>query len=151
VVRALAAGHGGAGLSLLGQAVVAEEAAKCRMGAYVPACGAFGADPPNAIWLGTPDQIERYACRRRAGASKVYFAISEASGGADPARSIRTRAVRKGDRYVLNGSKMWITGADGADWGIVFARTGEQGDRGGITCLHRQRPAQGHEPEADSR
>ena len=33
---------GGAGLSLLGQAVVAEEAARCRMGAYVPACGAFG-------------------------------------------------------------------------------------------------------------
>jgi acyl-CoA dehydrogenase len=30
---------------------------------------------------------------------------------------------------------MWITGADGADWGIVFARTGEQGDRGGITCF----------------
>jgi acyl-CoA dehydrogenase len=45
--------YGGAGLNLLGQAVMAEEAAKCRMGAYVPACGAFGADPPNAIYLGT--------------------------------------------------------------------------------------------------
>src|SRR6478736_4801773 len=41
--------YGGAGLILLGQAVVVEEAARCRMGAYVPACGAFGADPPNAI------------------------------------------------------------------------------------------------------
>ena len=51
--------HGGAGLNLLGQAMVAEEAARCRMGAYVPACGAFGADPPNAIFLGTRDQIER--------------------------------------------------------------------------------------------
>jgi acyl-CoA dehydrogenase len=50
--------YGGAGLNLLGQAVVAEEAAKCRMGAYVPACGAFGADPPNAIYLGTREQIE---------------------------------------------------------------------------------------------
>ncbi len=127
--------HGGAGLNLLGQAVVAEEAAKCRMGAYVPACGAFGADPPNAIWLGTPDQIARYGLPAVDKGRKIYVAISEASGGADPARAIRARAVRQGDRYVLNGSKMWITGADGADWGIVFARTGEQGDRGGITCF----------------
>jgi acyl-CoA dehydrogenase len=127
--------YGGAGLSLLGQAVVAEEAAKCRMGAYVPACGAFGADPPNAIWLGTKDQIERYGVPGIQQGKKIYFAISEASGGADPARSIRTRAVRKGDKYILNGSKMWITGAEGADWGIVFARTGEQGDRGGITAF----------------
>jgi acyl-CoA dehydrogenase len=127
--------YGGAGLSLLGQAVVAEEAAKCRMGAYVPACGAFGADPPNAIYLGTQQQIEKYALPGIAQGRKIYVAISESSGGADPARSIRARAVRKGDRYVLNGSKMWITGAQGADWGIVFARTGEQGDRGGITCF----------------
>jgi acyl-CoA dehydrogenase len=127
--------YGGAGLSLLGQAVVAEEAAKCRMGAYVPACGAFGADPPNAIWLGTKDQIERYGVPGIQQGKKIYFAISEASGGADPARSIRARAVRKGDKYILNGSKMWITGAKGADWGIVFARTGEQGDRGGITAF----------------
>ena len=75
------------------------------------------------------------ASRASAQGKKIYVAISEASGGADPARSIRARAVRKGDRYILNGSKMWITGADGADWGIVFARTGEQGDRGGITCF----------------
>ncbi len=127
--------HGGAGLSQLGQAIVAEEAAKCRMGAYVPACGAFGADPPNAIWLGTRDQIERYGVPGVQQGRKVYFAISEASGGADPARAIRTRAVRRGDRYVLNGSKLWITGAQGADWGIVFARTGAQGDRGGITAF----------------
>ncbi|MDZ4215896.1 MAG: acyl-CoA dehydrogenase family protein [Rhodocyclaceae bacterium] len=127
--------YGGAGLSLLGQAMVAEEAAKCRMGAYVPACGVFGADPPNAIFLGTPEQISKYAVPSVAQGRKVYVAISEASGGADPARSIRTRAVRKGDRYILNGTKMWITAADGADWGLVFARTGEQGDRGGMSCF----------------
>ncbi|MDE1947185.1 MAG: acyl-CoA/acyl-ACP dehydrogenase [Burkholderiales bacterium] len=127
--------HGGAGLSLLGQAVVAEEAAKCRMGAYVPACGAFGADPPNAIYLGTEEQVQKYAVPGIRQGKKIYVAISESSGGADPARSIRARAVRQGDKYLLNGSKMWITGAQGADWGIVFARTGEQGDRGGISCF----------------
>jgi acyl-CoA dehydrogenase len=127
--------YGGAGLSLLGQAVFAEEAARCRMGAYVPGCGAFGADPPNAIYLGTPYQIEKYAVAAASVGKKVYVAISESSGGADPARSIRTRAIRKDGRYLLNGTKMWITGAYGADWGLVFARTGEQGDRGGITCF----------------
>lgn len=127
--------YGGAGLSLLGQAIAAEESAKCRMGAYVPACGAFGMDPPNAIFEGTRDQIERYGIPAVESGDKVFVAISEASGGSDPARSIQTRAERRGDRYLLNGTKTWITGAGDAKWGLVFARTGSQGDRGGITCF----------------
>ncbi len=126
---------GGAGLSLLGQAVVAEETAKCRMGAYVPGCGAFGADPPNAVFLGSTFQVEKYAIPAIKRGKKIFVAISEASGGSDPARSIQTRAELAGDHYILNGSKMWITGADGADWGLVFARTGQSGDRGGISCF----------------
>jgi len=126
---------GGAGLSLLGQAVTAEETAKCRMGAYVPGCGAFGADPPNAIFNGTPFQIEKYAKPAVERGKKIFVAISEASGGSDPARSISTQARRSGDKYVLNGSKMWITAAGKADWGLVFARTGEVGQRGGISCF----------------
>ncbi len=127
--------YGGAGLSLLGAAIVVEETSRCRMGAYIPACGATGSNPPNPILLGTPAQIEKYAIPAIRDGSKAYVAISEASGGSDPARSIRTRAVRHGDRYVINGAKMWITGARQADWGLVFARTGEQGQRGGITCF----------------
>lgn len=127
--------YGGAGLNLLGQAIVAEEAARCRMGAYIPACGAFGADPPNAIWEGTPDQIARYGLPGVQQGKRIFVAISEPSGGSDPARAIRTRAEKKRDRYVINGQKMWITGAAKADWGIVFARTGPGGDRGGITCF----------------
>jgi acyl-CoA dehydrogenase len=126
---------GGAGLGLLEAAVVTEEASRCRMGLYVPACGAMGSNPPNPILLGTRRQIETYAVPAIRDGRKAYVAISEASGGSDPARSIRTRAVLKGDRYVVNGSKMWITGAAGADWGLLFARTGEQGQRGGITCF----------------
>lgn len=127
--------YGGAGLSLLATAVIAEEAARCRMGAYVPACGAMGSSPPGPVMLGTPEQIETFAIPSIRKGSKAYVAISEASGGSDPARAIRTRAVRQGDRYVLNGTKMWITNAAQADWGLVFARTGEQGQRGGITCF----------------
>lgn len=126
--------HGGGGLGLLGQVLVAEEAAKCRMGAYVPACGAFGIDPPSVIWLGNDQQIENYGVAGIKHGKKSFVAISEASGGADPARSIKTRARRVGDRYILNGTKMWITAADKAEWGLVFARTGDEGG-GGISCF----------------
>ena len=127
--------YGGAGLSLLAASIVAEETARCRMGAYVPACAATGSNPPAPILLGTREQIETFAIPAIRDGRKAFVAISEASGGSDPARAIRTRAVLKGDRYVLNGAKMWITGALQADWGLVFARTGEQGQRGGITCF----------------
>ena len=126
---------GGGGLSLLASTVIAEETAKCKMGAYVPACGATGSNPPAPILLGTKEQISRFAIPAIQDGKKAFVAISEASGGSDPARSIRTRAVLKRDRYILNGSKMWITGAEKANWGLLFARTGDQGQRGGITCF----------------
>lgn len=127
--------HGGAGLNLLGQCVVAEEAAKCRMGLYFPAAGAFGQDPPKVIFRGTPAQIEKYGAATIAKGLTTFVAVSEAGGGSDPARSIATRAERKGDRYVVNGSKMWISYIDQADWGILYARTGAAGDRAGITAF----------------
>ena len=127
--------HGGAGLNLLGQAIVAEESARCRMGSYIWGLGAFGDDPPNVIWMGRPDQIERYAKPTVAGKMKAFVAISEPSGGSDPARSIKCRAVRQGDKYIINGDKLWITDAANREWGILFARTGEQGSRGGISCF----------------
>ena len=96
---------GGAGLSLLGQAVVAEEASQCRMGAYIPACHAFGWDPPIAIFEGRKDQIEKYAVPTLGTGEKTFVAISEPSGGSDPGRAIQTRAEKKGDRYILNGTQ----------------------------------------------
>lgn len=133
--------YGGGGLGLLAQTIVAEESAKCRMGAYVPACGAFGIDPPSVIWLGSEAQRQKYGIAGIQGGKKNFVAISEAAGGSDPGHKIETRATRDGDHYVLNGTKLWITGADKADWGIVFARS-EAGisalivDRAtpGITC-----------------
>ncbi|MBI3524836.1 MAG: acyl-CoA dehydrogenase family protein [Betaproteobacteria bacterium] len=127
--------YGGAGLSLLGQCVVAEEAAKCRMGAYIAACGAFGFDPPNVIFKGSREQIEKYALPTVETGEKTFVAISEPGGGADPARAITTRAERKGDRYVINGTKLWITGAGQSRWGILFARTGPDKGRAGITSF----------------
>jgi len=129
------AAHGGAGVNLLAQCVVAEESAQCRMGAYIPAGGAFGFDPPNIIYKGTPEQIAKYADPVVATGDKTFVAISEPSGGSDPARSIQTRAVRDGDSYVLNGTKVWISGAMQANWGVVFARTGSEKARCNITAF----------------
>ena len=126
--------HGGAGLSLLGQCVAAEEAAKCRMGAYIAGCGAFGFDPPVVIWKGTHAQ-QRFAREDMEHGTKAFVAISEPSGGSDPGRAIQTRAERKGDRYVINGTKIWISGAGMAKWGIVFARVGDSKGRDGITSF----------------
>jgi acyl-CoA dehydrogenase len=125
---------GGSGLSVLGQVVVAEEAAKCRMGAFFPALGAFGGNPPNIMFKASAEQFDRYAKPIIDGTmSKAYTAITEASGGSDPARAIKLKAVRDGDGYLLNGSKMWISHAPDADWGVIYARTGE--GRQGISAF----------------
>ena len=132
--------YGGAGLNLLGQCVVAEEAAKCRMGLYFPAAGALGQDPPKVIFRGSAAQIEKYGAGTITHGWNTFVAISEPAGGSDPARAIATRAERVGDRYVVNGSKMWISGIDVGEWGVLYARTGVSvgragGDRAGITAF----------------
>ena len=104
------------------------------MGAYIAGCGGFGFDPPVVIWKGTPHQ-QRFAHEDVENGTKAFVAISEPSGGSDPGRAIQTRAVRKGDRYVINGTKVWISGAGMAKWGIVFARVGDNKGREGITSF----------------
>ena len=119
----------------MAQCVVAEEASRCRLGLEAPAGGAFGYDPPSVVFGGTEEQIRQFAVRTIAEGQKTFEALSEANGGSDPAGSIQTTAVRDGADWVLNGSKLWISGADTADWGIVFARTDRSAGRGGISCF----------------
>ncbi len=127
--------YGGSGLSLLAQCIVAEEASQCRMGAYVPACGVFGWDPPNVIFDGNEEQITRWAIPTIESGGHTFVAITEPSGGADPARSIATTARLDGDEWVINGTKVYISQAMEADWGIVFARTDPGKGRAGISCF----------------
>ena len=115
--------YGGNPVSALARVVIAEESAKCRLGGYNPALGAFGGGPPNIIWGGTQGQIERYGIPCIEGKKHAFVAITEPTGGSDPRNNISTRATRSGDHWVLNGRKMWITGAGHADFGIIFART----------------------------
>ncbi|HZZ49365.1 MAG TPA: acyl-CoA dehydrogenase family protein [Pseudonocardia sp.] len=135
--------YGGSEMSLLAQVVVAEEASQCRMGAYTPAAGTFGWDPPNIIYRGTDEQIQKYAVPTIASGGKTFVAITEPSGGSDPARSISTKAVQDGADWILNGTKVFISAADTSDWGVVFARTGE--GRRGVTCFIVERGTPGLE------
>jgi acyl-CoA dehydrogenase len=127
--------HGGGGLDTFSMCVVLEEMSQHRMGLYVPGCGVFGRYPPPAIWAGNKEQIAKYAEPTVREGWKTFFAITEPSGGADPAGAIQTRAERRGDRWVLNGRKVFISNAHDARWGIVFARSNKEKGRAGISCF----------------
>jgi acyl-CoA dehydrogenase len=127
--------YGGGGLSLFEMCVLMEEMCQHRGGLYNPGAGVFGRTPPPVIWGGTEKQIQKYAARTLKEATYTFFAITEPSGGSDPAGAIQCRAVREGDHYVLNGQKIFISHAHEAEWGVVFARTDPSAGRGGITAF----------------
>lgn len=127
--------YGGGGLGTFAMCVLTEEMAQHRMGLYNPGAGVFGRNPPPVIYGGSEEQIQTYAVATLKNAWHTFFAITEPSGGSDPAGAIQCRAVRKGDTYVLNGSKIFISHAHEAEWGVVFARTDPKAGRSGITCF----------------
>jgi len=80
--------------------------------------------------FGTEAQREKYVTRITSGEAVVgAFALSEPHAGSDP-RAMRTTAVRRGDTYVINGSKQWITSGAYAGVMVVWAQTGGQGGKG---------------------
>lgn len=124
---------GGPGLDVMTRTLLAMEMTKHRAGLYSPCYGVFGGAGLAQLYEATEDQKERYLYPSLRGERHGFFGLSEPSGGSDPARAIQTRAVRDGDEWVINGSKLWISGADRADFGLVFTRTGE--GREGITAF----------------
>lgn len=122
--------YGGAGISAFEAVVIWEAASKHRFCHPVPGGGAFGYNPPSPLFSGSPEQIERYVRPHIAQGWVAFNAIAEASGGSDPARAIRTTAVRENDDWVLNGEKLWITHAARARYGVVYARSDA-----GISCF----------------
>jgi acyl-CoA dehydrogenase len=127
--------YGGGALPAFAMTVVHEQATKHRYAFPVPGGGAFGFSPPVVLYDGTREQIDRYVRPTIERGLRSFTAISEPTGGSDPARAIRATAVLKGDRYVLNGRKMWATNADHADFGVVYARTDTRSGRAGISAF----------------
>jgi isovaleryl-CoA dehydrogenase len=83
---------------------------------------------------GSSDQKARYLPRLISGEHVGALAMSEPEAGSDVV-SMKTRAERKGDRFVLNGSKMWITNGPVADVVIVYAKTDPQAGSRGISAF----------------
>ena len=127
--------YGGGGLDTFSLCVILEEMVQHRMGLYNPGCGVFGRYPPPAIWGGTRGQIEKYAIPALREGHETFWAITEPSGGSDPAGAIETRAEKRGDHWVLNGRKVFISRAHDAPWGVVFARSDKSKGRAGISCF----------------
>jgi alkylation response protein AidB-like acyl-CoA dehydrogenase len=127
--------YGGAGVDLVTRTLMAVEMAQHRAGLYAPCYGVFGSAGLAQLYEATEEQKQRYLYPMLRGEKRAFFALTEPSGGSDPARAIRTRAVKDGGDYVITGSKVFISGADKADFGLVFARTDASKGRGGITCF----------------
>jgi acyl-CoA dehydrogenase len=127
--------YGGPELDLMTRTLVAIEMSQHRAGLYAPCYGVFGGAGLAQLFEATDDQKERYLHPTLRGEKRGFFGLTEPSGGSDPARAIQTKAVRDGDDWLINGSKIFISGADKADYGLVFARTDADKGRNGVTCF----------------
>lgn len=126
--------YGGAGLGLLPRCVIQEELGRT---AVIPfrENEVFGPQLKPVLLYCNQEQKERFLFPVLRGEMRVCFAQTEPDAGSDPA-SMRTRAVRDGHHFILNGTKRFITGAGRADFVQVIAVTDPQkGARGGITCF----------------
>jgi len=125
---------GGQGLSLLGLAVVWEEVSR-SIALPNRGDGVFGPSP-RPILLRLPERMkERYLHPLLRGEKSAAFAQTEPEAGSDPGR-MRTRAIRNGDHYVINGYKRFISHAKGADFlQLVAATDPEKGSRGGLSVF----------------
>ena len=115
------AAYDGMEAGVLAQCIAVEELAKVDASvALIPAGQELGALP--IILAGDHERKEKYLRPLATGKTLAAFGLTEARGGSDVA-SLKTRAVRKGDKYILNGTKMWITNGGVADTLTVYAVT----------------------------
>ena len=125
---------GGSGLGYLEHVVAMEEVSRASASVGL----SYGAHSNLCVnqlrrW-GTPEQKQRYLGPLVSGAHVGALAMSESGAGSDVV-SMALRADRKGDRYVLNGGKFWITNARHADTLIVYAKTEPEAASRGITAF----------------
>ncbi|KAI96310.1 isovaleryl-CoA dehydrogenase [Rhodomicrobium udaipurense JA643] len=125
---------GGAGLGYLHHCIAMEEVSRASASVGL-SYGAHSNLCVNQIRRnGTDEQKRRYLPKLISGEHVGALAMSEAEAGSDVV-SMRTRAEKRGDRYVLNGTKMWITNAPHADVLVVYAKTDPAAGPRGITAF----------------
>lgn len=123
---------GGSGLTRLDAAIIMEELAT-----GCPSTAAYISIHNMASWMidrfGTREQRAKWLPKLTAMEHFASYCLTEPNAGSDAA-SLRTKAVRDGDHYVLNGSKAFISGGGRSDIYVVMVRTSDDGAKG-ITCL----------------
>ncbi len=114
---------GGSGAGILGLTIAIEEVAKYSNAAALMLLLTRLPTGPVMI-AGSDEQNERYVRPIAEGTQRASFCLSEPQAGSD-VMGMRTKAVRDGDDWILNGTKCWISGVVQADWYTVFAKTAE--------------------------
>ena len=134
--------YGGAGMGYLEHCVAMEEVSRGSASVGL-SYGAHSNLCVNQIRRnGTPAQKEKYLPKLVSGDHVGALAMSEPGAGSDVV-GMRTRADKKGDRYVLNGSKMWITNGPDADTYVIYAKTAPDAGPKGITAFLVERDTKG--------
>ncbi len=126
--------YGGAGMGYLEHCIAMEEVSRAS-GSIGLSYGAHSNLCINQIRRnGSDEQKRRYLPKLISGEHVGALAMSEPGAGSDVV-GMRTRAEKKGERYLLNGSKMWITNCDEADTLVVYAKTDPEAGPRGITAF----------------
>ena len=137
--------YGGAALGYLAHTVVMEEISRGAASVGL-SYGAHSNLCVNQIFRnGNDDQKRRYLPKLISGENVGALAMSESDAGSDVV-SMRLRAEKRADRYVLNGAKMWITNGPDADVLVVYAKTDQQAGSKGITAFLIEREFAGFSP-----
>ena len=137
--------YGGSGLGYLAHCLAMEEVSRASAAVGL-SYGAHSSLCVNQIRRnGTAEQKNKYLPKLVSGEHVGALAMSEPSAGSDVV-SMRTRADKKGDRYVLNGSKMWITNGPHADTLVVYAKTDPTAGSRGITAFIVEKGMKGFAP-----
>jgi alkylation response protein AidB-like acyl-CoA dehydrogenase len=132
--------YGGMGADAISACLVVEEVARvCASSSLIPAVNKLGSQP---IILSGSEELKQLVLRDIAeNGVTISYALSEREAGSDAA-SMRTRAVRDGDSWVLNGTKAWITNAGVSTWYTVMAVTDPDKGANGISAfvVHKDDP-----------
>ncbi|MRG86233.1 acyl-CoA dehydrogenase [Salinibacillus xinjiangensis] len=126
--------YGGAGMDFTSYIIAINELAKesAALGVILSVHTSVGTNP--ILYFGTEEQKQKYVTKLASGQYLGAFALTEPSAGSD-AGSLKTRAKKQGDHYVLNGSKVFITNGGEADTYIVFARTSASKGSKGVSAF----------------
>jgi len=126
--------YGGAGLDFVSEALVCEEIERGEAAFRTLISVHVGLNSLSLLKYADEGQKERYLAPQARGDKLACFGLTEPAAGSDVA-AMKTTAIRKGDTYVLNGSKNWISYATVADHALVFAKTDPAAKHKGISAF----------------